>query len=598
MISEKIITKDKLKFLCDSSINDNYKFRERRHDHWTENYTLYRDKVTTNRLTQTQSVNIPLMKQTIKTLLSKTDDFVVLNFTNNDNDKQKEIFYNAYWDKITDQDRLDIKDIVDKKQVFLYGRSFKSLNIINGEIKIDVCDPFDISVDRYVKTTDLDSAKSLVHSNIYTTLADLELNDSYDKEAIKRLREYFETEQGLIKASENAEQYEDKLDRLKDMGDDYADNPMIGQTVVALQYVFQKVWNPEQKDEEIIFNIMAEGELIYSEFLETVIGITEDNYWRHHYPYTTWADDIENTDFWSDGVADSIRTPNKVLNSWFSQMIMNRTLRNLGMTYYNSTTAAGTDGAFVPQTYEPKAFGFYPVPGNPTELLKNVEVPQLIGNLDDMNFVIQVAEKASAATAITQGVSEQRKITLGEVELLASNASDRIQSMSKFYIQGWKDTGIKYTKLIEAAGDGLKSYKLYKKGYKGNIFAQEVGYNDWKTASGYSVEVTTKEDEKTKNTEQLQNLNAAKQYLPMNQKLAELIKKKILALSLDPEEVQEVMDEESKTIEQNQIMAEQQNMANRPNVLQPENPELQSIQEQAQSVLGANDNTTTSPVIA
>lgn len=598
MINNKTITKEKLKFLCDHAIEDNYQFRERRHDDWTENYTLYRDRVKTNRLTQTQSVNIPLMKQTIKTLLSKTDDFVILEFSNNDNDKQKEIFYNAYWDQITEQERLSIKDVVDKKQVFLYGRSFKSLNIINGEIKIEICDPFDISVSRYTKTTDIDSAKSLVHSNIYSTLADLEANDMYDKSKLKELKEYFESEQGLIKASENSLQYQDKIDRLEDIGDDFANTPMIGQTVVALQYVFHKVWNEEVKDEEIIFNIMAEGRLIYSEFLETIIGVTEDNYWRHHYPYTTWADDIENTDFWSDGVADSIRTPNKVLNSWFSQMIMNRTLRNLGMTYYNSTTAAGTDGAFVPQTYEPKAFGFYPVPGNPNELMKSVEIPQLVGNLEDMNFVIAVAEKASAATAITQGVSESQKITLGEVELLAGNANERIQSMSKFYIQGWKDTGIKYTKLLEAAGDGIKSYKLYKKGYKGNVFSQEVGFEDWKTKSGYSVYVTTQEDQKTKNTDQLQNLNAAKQFMPTNQKLNEIMKKKVLALSLDPEEIQEVMDEEAKNIEQQQMMLEQQRVAGMPNVLPTENPELQAIQQQAQSVLEPNANTTASPAIA
>src|SRR3990172_703747 len=72
-------------------------WRERRHDDWTENYTLYRDKVTINRLTQRQSVNIPLMKQVIKTLLKDMDDPPLLYFDNLDNDKQKEIFYNENW---------------------------------------------------------------------------------------------------------------------------------------------------------------------------------------------------------------------------------------------------------------------------------------------------------------------------------------------------------------------------------------------------------------------------------------------------------------------------------------------------------------------
>ncbi|NCN28251.1 hypothetical protein GW915_11830, partial [bacterium] len=51
-----------------------FDFQKRRHDDWLENYQLYRDKVVINRLTQRQSVNVPLMKETIKTLLARIDD--------------------------------------------------------------------------------------------------------------------------------------------------------------------------------------------------------------------------------------------------------------------------------------------------------------------------------------------------------------------------------------------------------------------------------------------------------------------------------------------------------------------------------------------
>ena len=37
-------------------------FQERRHLIWDEIYSLYRNKVKTNRLTQRQAVNIPLLK--------------------------------------------------------------------------------------------------------------------------------------------------------------------------------------------------------------------------------------------------------------------------------------------------------------------------------------------------------------------------------------------------------------------------------------------------------------------------------------------------------------------------------------------------------
>ena len=44
-------------------------YRRRRQPDWTDNYTLGRDKVQINRLTQRQSVNVPLIKSTVKTLL-------------------------------------------------------------------------------------------------------------------------------------------------------------------------------------------------------------------------------------------------------------------------------------------------------------------------------------------------------------------------------------------------------------------------------------------------------------------------------------------------------------------------------------------------
>src|SRR5690349_2968342 len=49
-------------------------FQKRKHDDWNENYELYRGRTRTNRLTQRQAVTIPLMKETIKTALSKIDN--------------------------------------------------------------------------------------------------------------------------------------------------------------------------------------------------------------------------------------------------------------------------------------------------------------------------------------------------------------------------------------------------------------------------------------------------------------------------------------------------------------------------------------------
>ena len=66
-------------------------FVERRYEAWNEIYELYRNKVRTNRLTQRQAVNIPLMKETVKTLLSKIDDPPTIEWKELGGDEQKEI---------------------------------------------------------------------------------------------------------------------------------------------------------------------------------------------------------------------------------------------------------------------------------------------------------------------------------------------------------------------------------------------------------------------------------------------------------------------------------------------------------------------------
>ncbi len=113
------------------NLESDRRFRERRHQQWTDNYLLDRDTVITNRLTQRQSVNVPLMKETRKTLLAGTEEQDIY-FENLDNDGQKELLFNEYWKHVAERSRLNILNEIDVKQEFLYGRSFWKLNIISG----------------------------------------------------------------------------------------------------------------------------------------------------------------------------------------------------------------------------------------------------------------------------------------------------------------------------------------------------------------------------------------------------------------------------------------------------------------------------------
>lgn len=513
-----------------------FDFQSRRHSQWTENYQLNRDTVITNRLTQRQSVNIPLMKGTLKTILSNIDEFPRIEFEELGNDKQKEIFLNAYWEDLVIKDRMEVKDIVDKKQELLYGKTWTKLNISNGKFVTEILEPWDVLVDRYADPTDYDdTAHHLIHCNIFKTLDQLEGNPNYSKEAISSLKTFYGTQQGLIKAEQTTQSMQAKNERLGQMGVADIDNPALGHIVIEIREYYVK-------DEEGHLHVIVAAdsgtgkEILMAKPLMEILNID-------FFPFVSWSSDPERNDHYPDGTADIVRTPNKVLNIWFSQLMENRTMRNMGMNFYDATAKEG----WSPQTLEPTPFGWYPLPGKPSEVFQAVQIPDLSESLDEMAFVKGLVESATAATATTKGETEKSTVTLGEIEIVTQAAKERISSISKFYTLAQKEKGEKFAKIVNANPDKLEAVKLFKKSYKGNWFQKTVAPTDWRSEAGYSCRVVSSTEREAKNLETVQKMNAVKAQFPVNQALKRIYDKKVLEFGgLNPEEVQEVMDEEQQ----------------------------------------------------
>ena len=525
-----------------------FNYRERRSEDWKENYELYRDKVTINRLTQRQSVNLPLMKTTLRTLLKDIDDMPVVVFENLDNDKQAQVFQNEYWKYTLELNNAEIQDVVDKKQDFFFGRSFDSWQIIDGKIRFNIEDPEDMLVDRYMNPHDIDSSRFLIHTHIFKPLSVIASNPDYNKKAIEDLKMWFESTLGLIKAKDNEDQLAQKNKKMADLGVSDIENPILGETYVELTLHFVYHKEKEDEKEELYLYVEAENQVILmKKKLEEVIGVTKENYWRTHFPYNTWGDDIDKQDFWTDGIADIVRTTNKVLNAWFSQLVENRTLRNFGMQFYDSSLKAE---GFVPNTFNPVPFGWYPVPGKPSEVLQRVDIPDLSESLDEMAYITEMIEKATGATATQQGVQTERQVTLGEVQLAQGEAKARTQGMSKFYTNVWKQRAFKFLMMIEAASDKLDAVKIYKKGRNtDNVFEREISPKDLKTNAGYRVKVWSQDEKKANDTDSLTKLNAVFINMMDNPKLVEIYKRKLLEFAdLTPDEITEIMDFEKQKL--------------------------------------------------
>lgn len=202
----------------------------------------------------------------------------------------------------------------------------------------------------------------------------------------------------------------------------------------------------------------------------------------------------------------------------------------------------------MPQTFQPSPWGWYPVPGKPDDIVKRVEIPELSESLDEMKFMIEMSERATAATGIEKGSGTEREITLGEVKLLTAKAMNRISDISKMKLIRDKALGEMFDKLTEANTDKLDSVKLYKKSAQGNYFEREVSPSDWKSKSGYRCRVTSKAEKDEQNVGQLQKLYAVRPFFLGNPAFDKVVKELALDIAeLDQDKKREIMDADAQT---------------------------------------------------
>lgn len=520
-------------------------WRLRRHPQWTSNYELYRDTVIINRLTQRQSVNVPYMKKTLKTYLTQTNWPVDNEYESKSNDKQAELFLNAYWEACSDRLRLDILEEVDRKQEWLYGRSFMKLNIIDGWIHMEVVDPQNVLVDRYANPWNIHTGRRITHTGIFRALSDIERNPLYDKAATDRLRTFFATEQGLIIAGQNALAAADAARRMTDMGVPDVMNPIVGETYVELNEMQYKSWDGEQ-DITMVCVTANGNEILMDRPITDILGENVLDILKSYglaYTIASWAGDSEVTDIWSDGGADSVRGLNLVANARWSQKVENGTLVNYGMNFYDATAKEG----WTPIGYDPTPFGFYPLPGKPKDVLQAVQIPEMEDVFNELNFIDGEIQGVSGATAIENGEDDPNdggaQQTAQEIQILAAKAKQRAQNISKYHKRYWEDIGNIFVALVQANGDTMTKPTLHKKGPSGKYYAKTLDLKACYSKEGYKVKVGSKADKEADSLQLINKLQVATAQFPNNIPLQKINKQNTLDwLGLTPEENQEVMN--------------------------------------------------------
>uniref|UniRef100_A0A6H1ZRK5 Portal protein n=1 Tax=viral metagenome TaxID=1070528 RepID=A0A6H1ZRK5_9ZZZZ len=551
---------------CQAEKKAGRELQEHKHNDWDENYTLYRNKVRTNRLTQRQAVNIPLMKETVKSLLAKMDEMPEVDWKELSGDEQKELIYQEIWNDQVKKNHLEVIDVIDKKNVLLYGLSVKKLNISDKGIDINVLDIYDIIFDPLMNFWDIESGRFIIHQNIFRTVREILADGRYTKQGKDELKIWADSEPGITQSNENKEAWEDKMERIKSMGVEHSDFPYFagGDRIVNLTEHYTKIWNAKKEKFEKRVIVYADEKIeLLNETLEDLIGVD-------FYPFTLWGEDPETNDVYPDSVADLVRTPNKVLNVWFSQLIENRTLKNFQMHWFLPSQG------YTPQTYTPGPGVMLPAPPGDdiSKVIKPVEISGLDDTLTAIQAVVQIAERGSGATAIEKGISEKGQQTLGEIQILVGKTTERVVAMAKFYRLAMYDLAKKWNELLNV--NALKFVKLFKVSKSGKAYLKTILQKDWKSDEGYEPIISSSSEQEQENTKSIQKFMFILSQFPNNPVLRTIAQKRMLEIvDLTPEELKQVEEAEKQLQIQQPQMQPQQQLTQMPQMQKQMQPQMQ-----------------------
>ena len=523
------------------------KLQEHKHQDWDDNYTLYRNKVKTNRLTQRQAVNIPLMKETIKTLLARIDDAPNMEWKELSGDQQKELIYQEVWNQQFKDNNVELIDVLDKKNVLLNGFSVKKLNIAESGIETSVLDAYDIYFDPLMNPWDIESARFITHQNIFKSIRDILANEKYSEEGKEQLKLWADSAPGITQTAKNREEWEKKMERIRAMGITHSEFALYagGDRIINLTEHFYQQWDSKKNKFVRRVCVYADDHIeLYNETLYDCIGV---DFW----PFVYWSEDPELGDVYPDSVADLVRTPNKVLNVWFSQLIENRTLKNFQMHWFLPTQG------YSPTTYTPGPGMMLPAPPGDdiSKVIKPVEISGLDDTLEAISALTNIVERGTGATAIEKGQGEQGQQTLGEIQILVGKANERATGMAKFYRLSWYELAWKWDKMMHA--NKPKFLKLFKQGRSGKLYPKRVYAGDWVSETGYEPMVRSTSEQEVETTKSIQKFQFVMSQFPNNVALRKIAQKRELEmLDLTPEELKQVEEAE----DQAQIQPTQENL--------------------------------------
>ena len=224
-----------------------------------------------------------------------------------------------------------------------------------------------------------------------------------------------------------------------------------------------------------------------------------------------------------------------------------------------------------------------PAPGNPNQTIMPVAINGLDETLNSIDWITQVVERGTGATAIEKGTGEKGNQTLGEIEILVGKAMERATTMAKFYKASWYEVAKLWDAMMQ--NNSFKKTSLYKTSSKGKVYEKVVYGSDWKSQAGYEPSVRSSSEQEQESIKTIQKFQFVMSQFPNNQALRKIAQKRELeSLNLTSDELKSIEDAEEQS---------QQPMTQNGQTQDAQNPqEAAQLQQDIQSQLGQLSNLT------
>jgi hypothetical protein len=371
------------------------------------------------------NVDLGQMQEYVHTLLSKIDNPLTFTFQKRKEAQLKRVArLNALKDYDSDRDNWDIKDMVGKKQMAIYGRAIFSYAAQSYDVyrpQLENVDVYDFLIDPAAGGVDLDRGRFMGRYGVVKDRYELKGNSAYLTNEVKEL---------LAGKGNNTERPQEELDKQNRTYANKHEQPQ-KETSSDDKFVFWEWYTT------------YEGTRYYLLLSETgaraikVCPLT-DLFASDMWPFWSYAAYPDLTEFWTPSPCDYVRELIMAQNVSINQMLDNAERVNKPQRIVDTSAIK----SLAELKY--RRDGYIKVtPGTASTAIKIVETPSIETPLKVFDKLEVVKQSASGVTAGALGVADtDGRATIYEGN--QANVADRFGLFNKSYSFGYKRFGVLY----------------------------------------------------------------------------------------------------------------------------------------------------------